>query len=127
MKGRKDDQDKARWDLLPWRPIGSIVAVITHGAKKYSSGNWKHVANAQDRYFSAALRHLTAWKQGEHLDPDSGLPHLAHAGCCLLFLHWFDDKLADARPPADKPVVNAHLNRIESTVKPLPFVHGELN
>jgi len=32
------------------------------------------------------LRHLTAWWAGEDLDPESGLHHLAHAACCLMFL-----------------------------------------
>ncbi|WP_228144548.1 dATP/dGTP diphosphohydrolase domain-containing protein [Moraxella lacunata] len=26
----------------------------------------------------------------EMVDGESGLPHLAHAVCCLIFLMWFD-------------------------------------
>ena len=38
------------------------------------------------RYFSAAQRHLLAWNDGEDNDPESGLPHLAHASCNLMFM-----------------------------------------
>jgi hypothetical protein len=94
MDGKKFDQDKALWDLLPLKTVGKIVDVLTFGAKKYSPGNWKIVPNAEDRYFAALMRHLTAWQSGEKTDPESGMSHLAHAGCCLLFLLWFEDDLS---------------------------------
>jgi hypothetical protein len=31
-------------------------------------------------------RHLAAWQRGEECDPESGLPHLAHAMCNLRML-----------------------------------------
>lgn len=90
--GLKFDQDKPRWDLLPLRAIAPIVDVITYGARKYAPGNWKKVPFAKDRYFAALLRHLEAYQRGERLDPESGLPHLAHAGCCLVFLIWIEQE-----------------------------------
>lgn len=36
------------------------------------------------------MRHLTAWWGGEKSDPESGEHHLAHLGCCVIFLLWFD-------------------------------------
>lgn len=35
---------------------------------------------------NAALRHLLAFIDGETLDPETGLPHLAHVRCCAAFL-----------------------------------------
>jgi hypothetical protein len=58
-------------------------------AAKYSPDNWQRVPEPRERYFSAAMRHLVAWKEGATHDLESGLPHLAHAVCCLL---WFDEK-----------------------------------
>ena len=84
--GRKFDFDKDRWDLLPWDAAAKIVKVLTLGARKYAPNNWKFVDNAEDRYFAALHRHLSAWRSGEQLDPETKLPHLAHAGCCVLFL-----------------------------------------
>jgi hypothetical protein len=49
-------------------------------------GNWRHVPNSTYRYLKAMIRHIVAFCSGEINDPESGLPHLAHAGCCLLFL-----------------------------------------
>lgn len=89
--GTKYDAQKPRWDLLPLGPVEDVVRVLTHGAAKYSDNNWRYVPNAHDRYFAAAMRHLVAYRQGELLDPESGLPHLAHAVCCLLFLMWFGE------------------------------------
>ena len=90
--GAKNDKDKDRWDLLPLSPIQQIVKVLGHGAEKYSDNNWQHVDNAKARYEAAMWRHIYAHKSGEWLDKESGLPHLAHAGCCLLFWLWFELK-----------------------------------
>lgn len=90
MQGVKYDQDKDRWDLVPWTEFKQVVKVLTHGATKYAPENWQKVENPRNRYFAAAQRHFTAWREGEIIDPDSGLPHLACAICCLLFLMWFD-------------------------------------
>lgn len=86
--GRKQDNNKQRWDLLPLQPINEIVKVLTFGAKKYSDNNWQQVSNAKERYYAALMRHIVAWREGEWLDDESKLPHLAHAGCCLIFLMW---------------------------------------
>lgn len=55
------------------------------GAEKYGERNWER-GIAWSRVFAAALRHLWAWWRGENADPETGLPHLAHAACNLLFL-----------------------------------------
>jgi hypothetical protein len=33
--GQKFDNDKPRWELLPYKEVGEIVDVLTSGAKKY--------------------------------------------------------------------------------------------
>ena len=86
--GVKYDEGKPRWDLLPMSQVEDVVKVLTGGSLKYSDDNWKKIPNIQDRYFSAAMRHLTAQRDGERLDRESGLPHLSHAVCCLLFMAW---------------------------------------
>lgn len=72
-----------------------VVRVLTMGAEKYSRDNWKHVDNARERYSDAAMRHFVAWATGERVDSESGITHLAHAVCCLLFLMWFDSESSD--------------------------------
>lgn len=90
--GVKHDSGKPRFSLLPLKQIETVVAVLEYGAIKYAPGNWQHVENPRDRYFDAAMRHVFAWRNGEKLDPETQLPHLAHAVCCLLFLMWGDDQ-----------------------------------
>lgn len=101
MQGHKTDAGKLRLSLLPWRAVGQIVQVLEFGAAKYEPNNWKHVPNARQRYFDAAMRHLLAWWDGERLDTESGLPHLAHAGCCILFLLWADKSDAEEKAAHD--------------------------
>lgn len=90
--GRKDDHGKPRWELLLWREISQIVDVLTYGAERYQRDNWQHVEPFRDRYTGAVMRHITAWIMGKQNDNESGLPHLAHACCCLLFLMWKDNQ-----------------------------------
>ena len=89
MAFEKHDQDKPRPELLPPMAVESISRVLAFGAKKYDDDNW-HKCDDRRRYLGAALRHLFAWARGETTDPESGLPHLAHAGCCVLFLLELD-------------------------------------
>jgi hypothetical protein len=84
--GIKHDQDKPRFDLIPPRAEEMLARVLTFGANKYAPGNWQHVPDAENRYIAAALRHINAQRIGEHSDPETGLPHLAHAMCCLAFV-----------------------------------------
>ena len=99
--GIKFDGDKLRWDLLPVEPTEDVIRVLMLGSHKYGDDNWKLVPASRRRYYAASLRHLTAWWLGEKVDPESGVHHLAHAMCCLLFLIWHDD-----HNPKNKEKVN---------------------
>lgn len=87
-EGRKYDDGKPDWSLIPLTTVEDVVKVLTFGAKKYERDNWQGISS--DRYLAAAMRHITAYQSGEKLDEESGLPHLAHAQCCLLFMAWKD-------------------------------------
>ena len=63
----------------------AVSEVFAYGARKYAAHNYR-LGMAWSRLLGAALRHLLAWGRGEDLDKESGLPHLAHAGCCVLML-----------------------------------------
>lgn len=85
MEGKKYDGEKPRMYLLPPKALTEVAKVLTFGANKYDENNWKKLDNLQNRYTGAALRHIFAHMDGEELDPETGLDHLAHALCCLLF------------------------------------------
>lgn len=87
--GVKFDAEKPDFTLLPFDALTEVVKVLDFGARKYSRDNWRRVPNAERRYMAAALRHLIAHEQGETNDTESGLSHLAHAACCVLFLLSF--------------------------------------
>jgi hypothetical protein len=88
--GRKFDGGKLEYGLLPPLALEETVKVLTFGAQKYERDNWQKVPDSKRRYFDAMQRHAWAWKQGEQLDPESGIHHLAHAMCCLMFLYEHD-------------------------------------
>ena len=88
--GAKHDGGKLRYSLLPKGTITEVLKVLEFGAKKYAPDNWMKVDNAQTRYYDAALRHITAWHEGEKFDQETGVSHIAHALCCLHFLMWFE-------------------------------------
>jgi hypothetical protein len=89
--GRKLDVGKDRYDLVPEVAEELFVKVLTFGASKYAPQNWRLVPDWAPRYFAALRRHLAAWRRGERLDPETGLPHLAHAMCCVAFLLELDE------------------------------------
>ena len=84
-QGRKYDGGKPQLYLLPPKSINEVGKVLTFGAEKYDPHNWRKVDDLQNRYSSAALRHIFAHIDGEDADEETGLSHLAHAICCLMF------------------------------------------
>lgn len=81
----KEELVKTRFDLVPWAAVNDIADVLSYGSQKYSANNWCR-GTEWGRYFAALCRHIFAWWRGEDNDKETGFSHLAHAGCCLLFL-----------------------------------------
>lgn len=84
--GTKYDSGKPALGLLPPKATLEVGKVLGYGADKYSPDGWKTLDKLDDRYRAAALRHIMADLSGESLDPESGLPHLAHAVTSLMFV-----------------------------------------
>ena len=85
MSALKFDSEKPRLDLVPDAAVKEIAKVFTFGAKKYAPNNWR-MGFEWHRLIRAAKGHIADFNEGEDLDPESGLSHLAHAGCCILML-----------------------------------------
>lgn len=81
-QGVKHDAGKADLSMISKDLLEQIARVREFGAKKYARDNWRKGFKFT-RSIAAALRHISAFNEGEDLDPESGLPHIAHAICCL--------------------------------------------
>jgi len=92
-KAIKFDEDKIRMELMPVYTIQEISKVLTFGASKYADRNWEKGFD-YSRVYGALQRHMTSWYSGEDKDSETGLSHLAHAGCCLMFLLEFEKSKA---------------------------------
>ena len=88
-EGRKDDSAKPRMDLIPPELLLGVADVLTYGAAKYAPRNWEK-GMSWGRVFGAMMRHMWAWWAGQRVDPESGLPHLHHAACCVAFLMAYE-------------------------------------
>lgn len=87
MEAKKNDAGKPRMELLDPGFLEGVSQVLTFGANKYAAHNWRN-GLSPTRTIGAALRHIFAWLGGESLDRETGLNHLLHAGCELMFTWW---------------------------------------
>jgi hypothetical protein len=83
--GLKFDAGKPPMNLLSREALTQIAKVLEFGSRKYEAHNWRK-GMSWSRLLGAAMRHLTAFNDGEDVDPETGLSHLAHLGCCTMFL-----------------------------------------
>lgn len=122
--GTKHDEGKPRMELLPTEALTQIAKVLAFGASKYGEHNYRGGLK-YSRLIGAAMRHLTAYNDGEDLDPETGLSHLAHAACCCIM----GIQMAKERPdcddrykgtPSDKS--NAEENAMEEVKRGLSFL-----
>jgi hypothetical protein len=83
--GIKHDSGKIRMELLSPIALEEMAKVMTAGALKYGDDNWRNGLSWR-RVFGALMRHAWAYWRGENLDPETGISHMAHCGCCVMFL-----------------------------------------
>jgi hypothetical protein len=85
--------------LIPPYAMAQTAWVHGLGAAKYGAWNWRDTGVCASTYVSAIMRHMNAWRDGEDLDPESGITHLAHvaASCNILMDAHFCGTLQDDR------------------------------
>jgi len=96
---------------------------MMEGARKYGRHNYRVAGVRASVYYDAAMRHLTAFWEGEDIDPDSGLSHVSKALACLSVLrdsmlleNWKDD-----RPPKHKDGwINEYNKKAEEIINKYP-------
>lgn len=115
-KGKKPEA----FSLLPWDALAEVAKVYNYGAQKYSPHNWEK-GYPWSLSLDALYRHVAAFTTREDLDPESGLPHLAHAAFHILALLWFakhgkgaDDRFYDGTKGIG--TVQAWYKKVPSTV-----------
>lgn len=107
--GLKFDTGKPPLELLSPRYLEGTAKVLGFGAQKYAAWNWSKGIH-YSRLIGGILRHVTAFQAGEDIDPESGLPHLYHASCGLMFLTEMqhlhpelDDRFKTKGEPYERP------------------------
>jgi hypothetical protein len=96
MKSRnnKNYLGKLRYDLLCFATIDEVVAVLSDGVDEYGDWNWLTDSTVDDipLYKAALMRHMSAYMQGERIDPKSSKPHMAHIMCNAMFINELERK-----------------------------------
>lgn len=94
--GRKDDEDKLRYDLMDVDFEEEMVKVLTEGAKKYAPNSWQDVEDAKNRYYAALRRHVAAIRKGEIINEEDGdVSHFAQIAINAMFLYVLETKMED--------------------------------
>lgn len=96
---------KPPMSVLPAPAMYLTALALLDGACKYRRHNWRVAGVRISVYYDAFMRHVTRFWEGEDTDPESGLPHLAHAMACLVIVldAQAAGKLTDDRPPKLDP------------------------
>jgi len=92
--------NKPDYSLIPLCTLEDEARVWEHGREKYAAWNWAK-GMPWSAVFASLQRHMAAWQRGEANDPESGLPHLAHAMCNLRMLALYEKTYPEGD---DRPV-----------------------
>lgn len=113
--------------LVPSTGINLASVAFLEGATKYGRYNWRVAGVRTSIYYDAAMRHLEKYWNGEDVDGETGVPHLASALACIMIIEdaRCAEKLEDDRPPrADVSAQIAELDRMAARVRDLFSSHS---
>lgn len=81
------NEGKVQWSLVDFKSLEPMVRVLEFGAQKYTRDNWKKGLPIT-KIFDSLQRHLIAFIGGEDVDSESGIEHLGHALCNIMFMQY---------------------------------------
>lgn len=84
-QGKRFNNGKLRYDLVPAFAEEQYVKVLTAGANKYGDHNWKR-GMKWSSVLASLKRHIAAFEGGEDLDKETNEYHMAHAMCNVAFI-----------------------------------------
>lgn len=84
----KDRVGSSKLPLHLWPTTATALGSLglLDGMLKYGRSNWRAAGIRWTIYYDAIMRHLQAIHEGENIDPDSGLPHMAHVLACAAII-----------------------------------------
>lgn len=77
-----------RYDLIPVHPLNLLAELYGKGAEKYEAHNYRR-GYEYSKSYAAAMRHMTAFWNGEDIDPEMGVPHVICAAFHMFALAEF--------------------------------------
>jgi hypothetical protein len=84
----KDLIGSGKLPLHLWPTTATAMGCIglLNGMLKYGRSNFRAIGIRASIYYDALRRHIDAWFEGEEVDADDGVPHLAAALACLAII-----------------------------------------
>lgn len=99
--------------------LGCIA--LLNGALKYGRTNWRVSGVRATVYLDAAMRHITAYLEGEEVDPDDGVPHL---GAALASLAIVADAMFAGTLEDDRPYPGGYVTAVVELTPHVRRLHG---
>ena len=109
--GAEKGMKPQRFDLIPVPALTKIAELYGKGAEKYAADNWR-AGYEWSKSYAALQRHASQFWNGEDIDEEMGLPHMAavafHAMALLTFMEEhpeFDDRYTTRKKAPDLGII----------------------
>jgi len=118
---------------IPMPVLFEVGMGMYEGGWKYREANWRVIGVRASIYFDAAMRHLTAWWDGEDIDPASKIHHISKVMSCLAVLrdcqmqaeNGSGVSYKDDRPPKSHVPMSKLEDQFKAMLTRLQSEHGD--
>jgi hypothetical protein len=121
VRGPKELTGKRDWSVFPFREAGPVVDVFEYGVRKYGRPFSYRAGIPTGELLAAIIRHAVHIQDGQELDEESGLPHMAHIAANALMAMSARTQFEAAQLQWVKPLVDC--NEIAELIR--NKLHGE--